>query len=133
MNNDPLSAPGAERPFAALREEIEFEELLLEELDAILGPRAGADDYDRIQFESTVIEVETHGSLAEDHPARRRAATIVEQLHENEELRQALFPILFAEGPGVIRDWVFIWRELEDERWRLVRHPSEREPRPRNP
>lgn len=44
----------------------------------------------------------------------------MQELLDSRELREALFPILFAEGPTVLRDRVFIWRELEEQRWKLI-------------
>jgi hypothetical protein len=136
MKMDELQHPEfeAEQPnaFAALRDEIEHgpldeiehgppdKERRIRELDQILGARCHPDDYDDSRFHDTWDEVEAHASLASADPARQRAAAVVEELLDSSELRQALLPILFAEGPNVLRDWVYIWRYLEEERQTLL-------------
>lgn len=116
----------AEQPsaFAALRDEIEHgppdKERRIRELDEVLGARPRAEDYDEIRFHDTWDEVEAHASLAGEDPARQRAAAIVRELLASRELRQSFLPILMAEGPNVLGDWIYIWRELEDERQSLL-------------
>jgi|SRR5215217_5030080 len=122
-------AGDAESPFAELREKIEHglrdenekkRKRRLAELEAILGPRCPEDGFDDIRYFDSDDEVRSHASLAEDAPARKRAAKILEELLASPELRQALLPRLLRDGPSPISDWVFIWQDLEEEHRRLL-------------
>jgi hypothetical protein len=122
------------RGFEALREEVAGlrpNEDRLRELDAILGRRPHAETFDEIRFDQTWDEVESHRSLPDEDPARQRAAAIVQELLDSSKLRQALLPLLMTEGPNVLRDWVYVWRYLEEERQTLL-HASQQEASSRN-
>ena len=65
----------------------------------------------------------THPSPPTTLLASGQQRSLRSSFFDSPELRQALLPILMAEGPSVFHDWVFIWRELEDERRRLIYNP----------